>query len=62
MEKVAQGIIKYRYHILDGLKEAPLGINMLFTGENRGKLCVTLFITLFYTSLAVFGRVVKVSH
>lgn len=39
-DKVAQGVVKYRYHILEGLKEAPRGIRMLFTGENNGKLCV----------------------
>ena len=41
--KVAKGVVKYRYHILEGLKEAPRGIHMLFTGENKGKLYVQSF-------------------
>ena len=39
-DKVAQGVVKYRYHIIEGLKEAPRGILMLFTGKNNGKLYV----------------------
>lgn len=34
---------------IDGLEEAPNGINILFTGENQGKLCVIFFVTLLYT-------------
>ncbi|HEV2308968.1 MAG TPA: NADP-dependent oxidoreductase, partial [Acidimicrobiia bacterium] len=35
---VAEGRIKWRDHIVDGLDAAPRALNMLFTGENIGKL------------------------
>ena len=41
-DKVAQGPVKDRYHILEGLKEAPRGISMLSSGTNNGKLCVII--------------------
>ncbi|MBU0993834.1 MAG: NADP-dependent oxidoreductase [Proteobacteria bacterium] len=37
-----KGQIKYRVHILDGLESAIEGINLLFTGGNKGKLMVKL--------------------
>lgn len=39
---VMTGKIKFRTHELDGLEAAINGLNMLFTGENRGKLIVKL--------------------
>lgn len=39
---VMQGKIKYRAHILDGFDEAMTGLNLFFTGENKGKLIVKL--------------------
>lgn len=39
---VLQGKIKYRTHILDGLESAMTGLNLLFTGGNKGKLIVKL--------------------
>ncbi|TQV82686.1 NADP-dependent oxidoreductase [Exilibacterium tricleocarpae] len=36
------GQIKYRTHVLEGLESAIDGINLLFSGENRGKLMVKL--------------------
>ncbi|KZT66073.1 NAD(P)-binding protein [Daedalea quercina L-15889] len=39
-ERIARGAIKYRYHVVEGIKEAPRAINMLFTGENNGKLVI----------------------
>lgn len=46
MEKLAgyyaAGQLKYRAHTLQGLESAIEGINMLFTGGNRGKLMVEL--------------------
>jgi len=36
------GKLKYRAHKLDGLESAIEGINLLFTGENTGKLMVEL--------------------
>lgn len=39
---VLSGKIKYRSHILDGLTSAMTGLNLFFTGENKGKLIVKL--------------------
>jgi NADPH-dependent curcumin reductase CurA len=37
---VEEGRIRWRDHIVDGLHQAPRALNMLFTGENTGKLMV----------------------
>jgi NADPH-dependent curcumin reductase len=37
----AEGKIKYKEHIVDGLENLPNAIQMLFTGKNNGKLIVT---------------------
>jgi hypothetical protein len=37
---VEEGRIHWRDHIVDGLEQAPRALNMLFTGENTGKLMV----------------------
>jgi len=39
---VLQGKIKYRAHVLEGLESAISGLNMFFTGDNKGKLIVKL--------------------
>ncbi|MEM7019047.1 MAG: NADP-dependent oxidoreductase [Pseudomonadota bacterium] len=39
---VMQGKIKYRAHVLEGLESAIDGLNMFFTGANKGKLMVKL--------------------
>ncbi|WP_018982058.1 NADP-dependent oxidoreductase [Salinimonas chungwhensis] len=39
---VQQGQIKYRSHIIEGLTSAMEGLNLLFEGENKGKLMVKL--------------------
>ncbi|MEJ2043783.1 MAG: NADP-dependent oxidoreductase [Reinekea sp.] len=39
---VAAGKIKYRAHVLEGLRSAISGLNMFMTGENKGKLMVRL--------------------
>ncbi|MGK0441883.1 MAG: NADPH-dependent curcumin reductase CurA [Pseudohongiellaceae bacterium] len=39
---VLDGKIKHRSHILDGLESAIDGLNLFFTGENKGKLIVKL--------------------
>lgn len=39
---VMAGKIKHRAHIIDGLESAITGINLLFTGGNKGKLIVKL--------------------
>jgi NADPH-dependent curcumin reductase CurA len=40
VEWVGEGRIRWRAHIVDGLDAAPRALNMLFTGENTGKLMV----------------------
>jgi NADPH-dependent curcumin reductase len=37
---VEEGKLRWRDHIVDGLESAPRALNMLFTGENTGKLMV----------------------
>ncbi len=37
-----EGKIKYRAHVIDGLESAIAGINLLFSGGNKGKLMVRL--------------------
>jgi len=39
---VMQGEIKYRAHVLEGLESAIEGLNLFFTGDNKGKLIVKL--------------------
>ncbi len=39
---VMAGKIKHRAHVLDGLESAIEGLNMFFTGANKGKLMVKL--------------------
>ena len=36
----AEGLIKHRVDVVDGLEQAPTAVNRLFTGENTGKLVV----------------------
>ncbi|MGD9538804.1 MAG: NADP-dependent oxidoreductase [Alphaproteobacteria bacterium] len=37
---LAEGRLKYRVHVVDGLKNAPEAVNLLFTGQHEGKLMV----------------------
>ena len=39
---VMAGQIKYRAHVLEGLESAIEGLNLFFTGGNKGKLIVKL--------------------
>ncbi len=39
---VMQGKVKYRAHALQGIESAMTGLNLFFTGENKGKLLVEL--------------------
>jgi NADPH-dependent curcumin reductase CurA len=34
------GSLTQKLHVLDGLDQAPVGLGMLFRGENQGKLVV----------------------
>ncbi|MGZ5145678.1 MAG: zinc-binding dehydrogenase, partial [Burkholderiales bacterium] len=36
------GSLRQRLHVLEGLTQAPIGLGMLFRGENTGKLVVRL--------------------
>jgi NADPH-dependent curcumin reductase CurA len=36
------GSLRQRLHVLEGLEQAPIGLGMLFRGENTGKLVVRL--------------------
>jgi NADPH-dependent curcumin reductase CurA len=39
---VMAGKIKHRAHVIEGLESAIDGLNLLFTGGNKGKLIVKL--------------------
>ena len=39
---LAEGRIKYRVHVVDGLENAPDAVNRLFTGQHDGKLMVKI--------------------
>lgn len=39
---VMAGKIKHRAHVLEGIESAMTGLNLFFTGENKGKLIVKL--------------------
>jgi NADPH-dependent curcumin reductase CurA len=40
--RVRDGSLRQRLHVLEGLEQAPIGLGMLFRGENTGKLVVRL--------------------
>jgi hypothetical protein len=37
-----EGKVKYRVHVIEGLRAAPTAMNMLFDGSNQGKLIVQI--------------------
>jgi NADPH-dependent curcumin reductase len=37
-----EGKVKYRVHVIEGLKNAPAAMNLLFDGSNQGKLIVKI--------------------
>jgi hypothetical protein len=39
---IADGSLKVKYHVVDGLENAPSALPLLFNGGNTGKLCVFL--------------------
>jgi hypothetical protein len=62
---LADGSIKRKFHIVEGIEQAPVALPMLFSGGNTGKLCVVLLLfthRLFNLPLDVLSRVVKVSE
>jgi len=38
--RLREGNLRQRLHVLEGLEQAPIGLGMLFRGENTGKLVV----------------------
>ena len=40
--RLREGRLRQRLHVLEGLTQAPVGLGMLFRGENTGKLVVRL--------------------
>ena len=40
--RLRDGSLRQRLHVLEGLAQAPIGLGMLFRGENTGKLVVRL--------------------
>jgi NADPH-dependent curcumin reductase CurA len=39
---VGEGKIKFRTHVVEGLERAPDALNLLFTGENTGKVILNV--------------------
>ena len=37
---VAEGKIKYKVEVVEGIENAPSAVNKLFSGENNGKLII----------------------
>ena len=37
---IADGSLKRKFHVVEGLEQAPAALPMLFNGGNTGKLCV----------------------
>jgi NADPH-dependent curcumin reductase CurA len=42
-EWTGKGLLKRKFHIVDGLDAAPAALPLLYSGGNTGKLCVALF-------------------
>jgi len=40
---ILDGRLKRKYHVIEGLANAPEAMNLLFTGGNTGKLVVKVF-------------------
>ena len=38
----AEGRLKYRIHVIEGLEQAPAALDKLFDGTNEGKLIVRI--------------------
>lgn len=37
---LAEGKLKRKYHVVDGIRAAPEALPLLYNGGNTGKLCV----------------------
>lgn len=51
VELLKDGRLKRKYHVLEGLDKAPTALNMLLTGENRGKMCALVYFQLFFLTI-----------
>lgn len=62
-EKLQDGSLKRKFHIVEGLENAPSAMNLLFTGGNTGKLSVLSADPLFFSGqmLTCDCSVVKVA-
>jgi NADPH-dependent curcumin reductase CurA len=40
--RLREGRLRQKLHVLEGLDQAPIGLGMLFRGENNGKLIVRI--------------------
>ena len=40
---IREGLLKRKFHIVNGLDAAPSALPLLYSGGNTGKLCVLLF-------------------
>lgn len=62
-EGLQDGSLKRKFHVVEGLENAPSALNLLFTGGNTGKLFVPLP-SLFWCCymLTAASRVVKVAR
>ena len=60
---LADGSLKRKFHIVEGLENAPKALPMLFNGGNTGKLCVLSHLGVFLYSYVsdAFSRVIHVS-
>ena len=50
-EWIAEGKLKPRFTVVEGLEKAPEALGMLFTGGNVGKLCALPFCYVFIVRL-----------
>jgi hypothetical protein len=45
-EWIKKGLLKRKFHIVNGLDAAPSALPLLYSGGNTGKLCVLVFFSL----------------
>ena len=43
-EWIGKGLLKRKFHIVNGLDAAPSALPLLYSGGNTGKLCVVFFV------------------
>lgn len=45
-EWIEKGLLKRKFHIVNGLDAAPSALPLLYSGGNTGKLCVMIILSL----------------